>query len=273
MLVDQSPLGRSARSNPVTYVKAWDEIRQLFARTARAVSRGITPRDFSFNSPGGRCEVCRGTGWQTIDMQFLADVTVRCDACDGRRFQNRVLAVRYRGKNIGDVLALTVADASAFFVDQPKIVRRLNPLLETGLGYVTLGQPTATLSGGEAQRLKLASFIDARPAAGRGTLFLFDEPTTGLHALDIDRLLKTLRRLILLGHSVLSIEHNLQFLAASDWIVDLGPGGGDRGGRIVAEGSPEEIRRIPGSLTGRFLAELAPEPSPQPRKATVTGRD
>jgi len=270
LLVDQSPLGRSARSNPVTYVKAWDEIRQLFARTARAVSRGITARDFSFNSPGGRCEVCRGTGWQTIDMQFLADVTVPCDACDGRRFQNRVLTVRYRGKNIGDVLALTVADASAFFAEQPAIVQRLQPLVETGLGYVTLGQPTATLSGGEAQRLKLASFLDARAAAGHGTLFLFDEPTTGLHASDIERLLKTLRRLILLGHSVLAIEHNLQFLAASDWIVDLGPGGGDSGGRLVAEGPPEEIRRIPASLTGRFLAELAPEPSPEPRKAKGT---
>ncbi len=165
LLVDQSPLGRSARSNPVTYVKAWDEIRQVFARTARAVSRGITARDFSFNSPGGRCEMCRGTGWQTIDMQFLADVTVRCDSCDGRRFQNRVLAVRYRGKNIGDILAMTVSDASGFFAGEPRIVRRLQPLSETGLGYVTLGQPTATLSGGEAQRLKLASFIDARPAA------------------------------------------------------------------------------------------------------------
>jgi excinuclease ABC subunit A len=213
-------------------------------------------------------------------------VTVRCDACDGRRFQNRVLTVRYRGKNIGDVLGLTVADASAFFAEQPKIVRRLQPLVETGLGYVTLGQPTATLSGGEAQRLKLASFIDARAAPGgfggpqgpppqrrssnhshaHGTLFLFDEPTTGLHASDIERLLKTLRRLILLGHSVLAIEHNLQFLAASDWIVDLGPGGGDRGGRLVAEGPPAEIRRVPASLTGRFLAELAPEPSPEPRE-------
>jgi excinuclease ABC subunit A len=266
-LVDQSPLGRSARSNPVTYVKAWDEIRRVFAKTARAVSRGITARDFSFNSPGGRCEVCKGTGWQTIDMQFLADVTVRCDACDGRRFQNRVLAVRYRGKSIGDVLEMTVSDASRFFAEDSKIVRRLQPLLETGLGYVTLGQPTATLSGGEAQRLKLASFIDARPATGRGTLFLFDEPTTGLHSSDIERLLRTLRRLILLGHSVLSIEHNLQFLTACDWIVDLGPGGGERGGRIVAEGPPEEIRRSAASLTGRFLAELAPPQPPEDERA------
>ena len=270
LLVDQSPLGRSARSNPVTYVKAWDEIRQVFARTARAVSRGITARDFSFNSAGGRCEMCRGTGWQTIDMQFLADVTVRCDACDGRRFQNRVLSIRYRGKNIGDVLAMTVSDASVFFAGEPKIVRRLQPLAETGLGYVTLGQPTATLSGGEAQRLKLASFIDARPPSGRGTLFLFDEPTTGLHASDVERLLKTLRRLIYLGHSVLAIEHNLQFLAACDWIVDLGPGGGEKGGAVVAEGPPEEVRRNPSSLTGRFLAELAVPPPPDSRRAGMT---
>ena len=182
LLVDQSPLGRSARSNPVTYTKAWDEIRQVFARTARAVSRGITARDFSFNSAGRPLRDVPGTGWQTIDMQFLADVTVRCDACDGRRFQGRVLAVRYRGKNIGDVLAMTVRTPRCFFSDEPKIVRRLKPLLEAGLGYLPLGQPTATLSGGEAQRLKLASFLEIRPATSRGTLFLFDEPTTGLHA-------------------------------------------------------------------------------------------
>jgi len=260
LLVDQSPLGRSARSNPVTYTKAWDEIRKIFAATSRAVSRRITARDFSFNSAGGRCEVCKGTGWQTIDMQFLADVTVRCDACDGRRFQGRVLAVRHRGKNIGDVLAMTVDEATAFFSDVPPIVRRLAPLAEAGLGYLPLGQPTATLSGGEAQRLKLASFLEIRPAAVRGTLFLFDEPTTGLHAADVDRLLGTFRRLISRGHSVVAVEHHLEFLAASDWIIDLGPGGGDQGGSIVAEGPPEEIRRSPASLTGRFLAETAPPP-------------
>ncbi|MFN2632675.1 MAG: AAA family ATPase, partial [Thermoanaerobaculia bacterium] len=256
--VDQSPLGRSARSNPVTYVKAWDDIRQLFAKSGRAVSRGITARDFSFNSAGGRCEACRGTGWQTIDMQFLADVTVRCEACDGRRFQNRVLSVRYRGKSIGDVLDMTVSDAGRFFSEEPRIGKRLAPLVEVGLGYVKLGQPTATLSGGEAQRLKLASFLEIRPATTRGTLFLFDEPTTGLHSQDVDRLLKTLRRLISLGHSVIAVEHNLQFLAASDWLIDLGPGGGRDGGRIVAEGSPEDVRRVAESVTGQFLAELAP---------------
>ena len=264
LFVDQSPLGRSARSNPVTYMKAWDEVRQLFARSGRAVSRGITARDFSFNSAGGRCEVCKGTGWQTIDMQFLADVTVRCEACDGRRFQSRVLAVRYRGKSIGDVLDLTVAEAGRFFAEEPRIGKRLAPLVEVGLGYVKLGQPTATLSGGEAQRLKLASFLEIRPATTRGTLFLFDEPTTGLHAVDVERLLRTLRRLISLGHSVIAVEHHLQFLAASDWIIDLGPGGGKNGGSIVAEGSPEEIQRAPDSLTGRFLSELAPPQAGEP---------
>ena len=255
LLVDQSPLGRSARSNPVTYTKAWDEIRQAFAKSARAVSHGITARDFSFNSSGGRCEACRGTGWQTIDMQFLADVTVRCDVCDGRRFQGRVLAVRLCGKNVGDVLEMTIDDAAVFFAREQKIVRRLEPLREAGLGYMRLGQPTATLSGGEAQRLKLAAFLGIRPAASRGALFLFDEPTTGLHAKDVDRLIATLRRLIARGHSVLAVEHHLGFLEASDWIVELGPGGGDEGGRIIAEGPPAEIRRNAQSVTGRFLGE------------------
>jgi excinuclease ABC subunit A len=271
LLVDQAPIGRSARSNPVTYTKAWDEIRQVFARSARAVSRGITARDFSFNSAGGRCEACKGTGWQTIDMQFLADVTVRCDVCDGRRFQPKVLAVRHRGKNIHDVLSLTVEDASAFFGSDERIVKKLAPLVEVGLGYVELGQPTATLSGGEAQRLKLASFLEARPAGARGTLFLFDEPTTGLHARDVDRLLRTLRGLISRGHSVVAIEHHLDFLNASDWIIDLGPGGGSAGGRIVAEGSPAELRRSSASLTGQFLAELAPPPPPAERRSKNRG--
>jgi excinuclease ABC subunit A len=255
LLVDQSPLGRSARSNPVTYTKAWDEIRQLFARSARAVSRGITARDFSFNSPGGRCEACRGTGWQTIDMQFLADVTVRCEVCDGRRFQARILSVRLRGRNIDEVLEMTVEDAAAFFAAEEKIVRRLEPLREAGLSYVRLGQPTATLSGGEAQRLRLAAFLGIRPASTRGALFVFDEPTTGLHARDVDRLLETLRRLISRGHSVLAVEHHLGFLEASDWIVELGPGGGEDGGRLVTEGTPDDLKANPRSLTGRYLAD------------------
>jgi excinuclease ABC subunit A len=255
LLVDQSPLGRSARSNPVTYTKAWDEIRQLFAKGARAATRGLTARDFSFNSPGGRCEACKGTGWQTIDMQFLADVTVRCDRCDGKRFQSRVLSIRWRGKNVDDVLGLTVDDAAVFFDGEGRIARRLQPLRDVGLGYMTLGQPTATLSGGEAQRLRLASFLGIRPAATRGTLFLFDEPTTGLHAADVDRLLATLRRLISGGHSVIAVEHHLGFLAAADWIVDLGPGGGEAGGRLVAEGTPADIAAHPASRTGNYLAE------------------
>jgi excinuclease ABC subunit A len=254
LLVDQSPLGRSARSNPVTYTKAWDEIRSLFSKSARALSKGITARDFSFNSVGGRCETCKGTGWQTIDMQFLADVTVRCDACDGRRFQERVLAVRLRGKNIDSVLDMTVEEAAIFFAGEEKILRRLAPLREAGLGYMRLGQPTATLSGGEAQRLKLAAFLGIRPASSRGALFLFDEPTTGLHARDVDRLLATLRRLIARGHSVVAVEHHLAFLEASDWILELGPGGGDQGGRLIAEGAPAEIRSNPRSVTGKFLA-------------------
>jgi excinuclease ABC subunit A len=265
--VDQSPLGRSARSNPVTYTKAYDEIRRLFAGTARARTSGITARDFSFNTPGGRCEACQGRGVVTIDMQFLADVVVTCDRCDGRRFTPRVLAARYRGKNVDDVLQMTVAESLEFFRDSPKIVRKLAPLSEAGIAYLPLGQPTATLSGGEAQRLKLASFLEDRPS-GKGSLFLFDEPTTGLHVADVGGLLATFRRLIARGHSVVAIEHHLGFIAACDWVLDLGPGGGEAGGRIVAEGPPAEIARSPRSLTGRFLAERAGlGPSPSLREA------
>ena len=273
LLVDQSPLGRSARSNPVTYTKAWDEIRTLFGRSARAVSKGITAGDFSFNAPGGRCEACRGTGWQTIDMQFLADVTVRCDVCDGRRFQPKVLSIRVRGKNIDEVLEMTIDQASAFFFDEVKIVRRLEPLREAGLGYMRLGQPTATLSGGEAQRLKLAAFLGIRPAASRGALFLFDEPTTGLHAKDVERLLGTLRRLISRGHSVLAVEHHLEFIDASDWVIELGPEGGRGGGHLVAEGTPDDLRRNPRSLTGRFLAGDASEVAANRESAIRDGAD
>jgi excinuclease ABC subunit A len=266
LFVDQSPLGRSARSNPVTYTKAYDEIRQIFARTSRARAFGITARDFSFNTPGGRCESCQGTGHLTIDMQFLADVVVTCDRCDGRRFTPRVLGVRYRGKNIDDVLGLTVAQAIPFFSDVPRIARRLSPLAEVGLSYLPLGQPTATLSGGEAQRLKLASFLDDRPAS-RGSLFLFDEPTTGLHAADVGRLLATFAKLIARGHSIVAIEHHLGLIAASDWVVDLGPGGGHAGGEIVAEGPPAEIAKAARSETGRYLrGRLLPGPKEAGRK-------
>ncbi|HEX4440278.1 MAG TPA: excinuclease ABC subunit A, partial [Thermoanaerobaculia bacterium] len=273
LLVDQSPLGRSARSNPVTYTKAWDEVRTLFAKSARAVSKGVSAGDFSFNAPGGRCEACRGTGWQTIDMQFLADVTVRCDVCDGRRFQPKILSIRMRGKNVDDILDMTIDQASAFFFDHEKIVRRLEPLREAGLGYMRLGQPTATLSGGEAQRLKLAAFLGIRPAASRGALFLFDEPTTGLHARDVERLLGTLRRLISRGHSVLAVEHHLEFIEASDWVIELGPEGGAGGGHLVAEGTPADLRRNPRSLTGRFLAGDPPEAAPGGRESALRDGD
>jgi len=253
LFVDQAPLGRSARSNPVTYTKAYDEIRRAFAASGRAKAMRVTARDFSFNTAGGRCETCQGTGGITIDMQFLADVVVTCDRCDGRRFSSKVLGIRYRGKNIDDVLRMTVAEAMTFFSDLPKITKRLAPLAEVGLGYLPLGQPTSTLSGGEAQRLKLASFLDDR-VSPRGTLFLFDEPTTGLHSGDVDVLLRTFRKLIARGHSVVAIEHHLDFIAASDWVVDLGPGGGDRGGEVVAEGSPAEIAGAAQSETGRYLA-------------------
>ncbi len=256
LFVDQSPLGRSARSNPVTYTKAYEEVRALLAKTARARAFRVGARDFSFNTSGGRCEACQGTGVLTIDMQFLADVVVTCDRCDGRRFSPKVLGVRYRGKNVDDVLRMTVAEALSFFADAPKIVRRLAPLAEVGLSYLPLGQPTATLSGGEAQRLKLASFLEEKTSP-RGSLFLFDEPTTGLHSSDVEVLLRTLRRLISRGHSVVAIEHHLDFIAASDWVIDLGPGGGDRGGEIVAEGPPSELPKFPRSVTGRYLAERA----------------
>ncbi|HET7452459.1 MAG TPA: excinuclease ABC subunit UvrA [Thermoanaerobaculia bacterium] len=264
LFVDQTPLGRSARSNPVTYTKAYDEIRHAFASTGRARAARVTPRDFSFNTPGGRCEACQGTGVTTIDMQFLADVVVTCDRCDGRRFSAKVLAVRYRGKNIDDVLRMTVAEAMAFFADLPKVTRRLAPLAEVGLAYLPLGQPTSTLSGGEAQRLKLASFLEEK-SSPRGSLFLFDEPTTGLHTGDVDVLLGTFRKLIARGHSIVAIEHHLDFVAASDWVIDLGPGGGARGGEVVAEGTPAEIAAAPKSETGRFLARRAPAERPHPR--------
>jgi excinuclease ABC subunit A len=263
MFVDQTPLGRSARSNPATYTKAYEEVRQLFARTARARTFRVTARDFSFNAPGGRCEACQGTGVLTIDMQFLADVVVTCERCDGRRFNPNVLAVRYRGKNIDDVLKMTVDESFEFFADVPRLTKRLAPLREVGLGYLPLGQPTATLSGGEAQRLKLASFLEEK-SSPRGTLFLFDEPTTGLHSTDVDTLLATFRRLVARGHSVVAIEHHLEFIAACDWVIDLGPGGGRDGGEIIAEGPPIDIASCPRSETGRYLRgadDDAPEPA------------
>ncbi len=261
IFVDQSPIGRSARSNPATYLKAWDPIRALFAETREARRRGLRPRDFSFNVEGGRCEECQGTGTQTIDMQFLADVTVPCAKCDGRRFQDRILDVTYEGFNVTQVLDLTVTEAIRLYADQPRVTRGLVPLADVGLGYLRLGQSTATLSGGEAQRLKLASHL-AQAKQRNNILLLFDEPTTGLHPADLDVLLGVFDRLLDEGFSILVIEHNLELIAHADWIIDLGPEGGDEGGDVVVTGTPESIALHKTSHTARFLrSRLTPAQS------------
>ncbi len=252
-LVDQAPIGQSTRSNPVTYVKAYGAIRRLLAETPKARVAGVQPSDFSFNVAGGRCETCKGVGTVTYDMYFMADVTVVCQECGGRRFKKKVLDVRWNGRNIDDVLDMTVDDARAHFAEHDSITSRLKPLADVGLGYLRLGQNTATLSGGEAQRLKLASFL-AQPKKGRQDLFIFDEPTTGLHMADVQGLLRTFHRLVNAGHSLLVIEHNLDFITQADWVLDLGPDGGAGGGHLVAEGPPEAIAACPASPTGRFLA-------------------
>jgi excinuclease ABC subunit A len=261
VLVDQSPLGRTPRSNPVTYIKAYDTVREIFAATPEAREHGYAASHFSFNLPGGRCETCQGAGTVTVEMQFLADVELVCEECGGRRFKPSILEVRYKGKNIHDVLGMTVREALAFFSGHAKITHRLRVLEEVGLGYLRLGQSATTLSGGEAQRVRLAAHIagetsgfDASEPHAVRPLFIFDEPTTGLHFDDIHKLLAAFRKLIEAGGTVLVIEHNLDVLKTADWIIDLGPEGGDRGGMIVAAGPPEEIVRHPESYTGRYLA-------------------
>lgn len=259
LLVDQSPPGRSARSNPVTYVKAYDEIRKLYADTRKAMIMGISPGHFSFNTVGGRCETCEGLGMLTIDMQFMADVVITCHDCQGRRFNQNVLSIEVEGKNINDVLNMTVDEAAEFFKSHRKIGNKLKPLQEIGLGYLKLGQSTSTLSGGEAQRLKLASYLpghlqgDETAEAKDKYLFLFDEPTTGLHMADIALLVRAFRRLLAVGHSLIVIEHNIDFIAQADYLVDLGPEGGIGGGQIVAEGTVEEVMQCAESYTGQFL--------------------
>ncbi len=255
--VDQNPLSKSSRSNPVTYLKAYDEIRRLFADQQLSRQMGFTPAHFSFNTPGGRCEECQGEGTITIEMQFMADITMVCDQCHGKRFKQDVLDVQYRGKNIYDVLEMTVNQAIDFFSEDPackKIVARLKPLQDVGIGYVKLGQPGSTLSGGESQRVKLASFLAQENATP--TLFIFDEPTTGLHHRDIDVLLSALNALISRGHTVLIIEHNPMVILAADHVIDLGKEGGDEGGHIVAEGTPEQIMQCPDSYTGQALYRM-----------------
>ena len=275
VLVDQSPIGRTPRSNPVTYIKAFDAIRELFASLPEAQKRGYSAGHFSFNVPGGRCEACQGDGTVTVEMQFLADVELICEECRGTRYKSSVLEVRYKGKNIHDVLNLTVKEGLQFFSGVPKIVDKLRVLEEVGLGYLRLGQSATTLSGGEAQRMKLAAHLTPRsreeqernrespnrnPGAGRPlpkrTLYIFDEPTTGLHFDDVSKLLAAFRRLIDAGGSLVVIEHNLDVIKAADWVIDLGPEGGERGGEVVVTGTPEVIARSQKSHTGRWLSRV-----------------
>ena len=260
VLVDQSPIGRTPRSNPVTYMKAFDAIRAVFAATPEAKKRGYTAGHFSFNIPGGRCETCQGDGTVTVEMQFLADVELVCEECKGKRYKSGVLEVNYRGKNIHQVLQLTVREALAFFAAARKVVMRLKVLDEVGLGYLRLGQSATTLSGGEAQRVKLAAHLARETGASEETaprtLYIFDEPTTGLHFDDIQKLLGTFRKLIDAGATVLIIEHNLDVIKTADWIIDLGPEGGEAGGQVVVAGTPERVAKAAGSHTGQFLARV-----------------
>ena len=254
VLVDQAPIGRTPRSNPVTYLKAFDPIRVLFASTKEARARGLTASAFSFNVPGGRCDACDGEGEVRVEMQFLADVFVPCEHCDGKRFKPQVLEVEYRGRNINQVLKMTVREALSFFSTSPKVVRQLQVLDEIGLSYLQLGQPATTLSGGEAQRIKIASHLASR--GGDRTLYILDEPTTGLHFDDIAKLLAAFRRLLDAGHTLLVIEHNLDVIKTADWIIDLGPEGGDDGGQVVVTGPPETVAAHPDSHTGRYLQQV-----------------
>ena len=256
--VDQNPIGTSSRSNPATYLKAYDEIRRLFADQQLSKQMGFTPAYFSFNTDGGRCEECKGEGTITIPMQFMADIQIECDVCHGKRFKQEVLDVEYRGKNINDFLDMTVNEAIEFLGDQPgstekKIVARLKPLQDVGLGYIKLGQSSSTLSGGESQRVKLAYYLSQEKQSGM--LFIFDEPTTGLHFHDISVLMKSLNRLVDNGNTVVIIEHNMDVIKCADWVIDIGPEGGDAGGEVVAAGTPEQIAQCEKSYTAKFLKD------------------
>ena len=278
VLVDQSPIGRTPRSNPVTYLKAFDAIRELFASLPDARARRYTAGYFSFNVHGGRCDVCDGSGTVTVEMQFLADVELPCEECNGTRYKARALEIRYKGKNIHDVLSMTVHEALQFFAGHPKIQDRLRVLDDVGLGYIRLGQSATTLSGGEAQRVKLAAHLaNAKPSGNRTgkslmnrLLYILDEPTTGLHFDDVSKLLSACRQLIDSGGSLLVIEHNLDVLKTADWIIDLGPEGGSGGGRIVATGTPEEVAAVPGSHTGYWLRSVLADETLNPQEAIST---
>jgi excinuclease ABC subunit A len=258
--VDQSPIGRTPRSNPATYTGVFDHVRRLFSQVPESRVRGYQPGRFSFNVRGGRCEACAGDGVIKIEMHFLPDVYVTCEQCKGKRYNRQTLEVRYKGRSIADVLEMSVDEGLEFFRNIPVIARHMQTLMDVGLGYIKLGQPAPTLSGGEAQRIKLASELSKR-ATGR-TFYILDEPTTGLHFDDVRKLLSVLERLVDAGNTVVVIEHNLDVVKTADWIIDLGPEGGDAGGELVAAGPPEDLARSPGSHTGRVLAEvldLAPE--------------
>ena len=254
--IDQNPIGRSSRSNPVTYIKAYDDIRNLFASQKLSDIRGYKAKHFSFNVDGGRCETCKGEGEVTIEMQFMADVHLVCDTCNGKRFKKEVLEVTFQNKNIDEILTMTVDDAVAFFGEnkQDKISAKLQPLQDVGLGYVQLGQSSSTLSGGEAQRIKLASFL-VKGTSKEKTVFIFDEPTTGLHFHDIKKLLASFYALLDKGHTVIVVEHNLDLIKCADHIIDLGPEGGENGGQVVAEGTPEEVANSKKSFTAAYLKE------------------
>ncbi|MDR2006215.1 MAG: excinuclease ABC subunit UvrA, partial [Acidaminococcales bacterium] len=252
--IDQSPIGRTPRSNPATYTGVFDFIRELFSQTPDARMRGYKPGRFSFNVRGGRCESCRGDGVNKIEMHFLPDVYIPCDVCKGARYNHETLEVRYRGKNIAQVLDMVVSEAAEFFQNLPRIHKKLAVLDDVGLGYIKLGQAATTLSGGEAQRVKLATELSRR---GTGkTLYLLDEPTTGLHMADTHKLLEVLQRLVEAGDTVLVIEHNLDVIKTADWIIDLGPEGGDRGGEVLAAGPPEQIAKTKKSHTGAYLKNM-----------------
>jgi len=254
--VDQNPIGRSSRSNPVTYIKAYDDIRALFSKQKLSVLRNYQPKHFSFNVDGGRCDTCKGEGAVTIEMQFMADVQLLCDDCNGKRFKKQVLEIKFNEKTIDDVLTMTIDDAIAFFDThkETKIKTKLQPLQDVGLGYVTLGQSSSTLSGGEAQRIKLASFLGKGSKAETG-LFIFDEPTTGLHFHDIKKLLASFNALIDKGHSIIVIEHNIELIKCADYIIDLGLDGGKKGGQLIFEGTPEELIKNKKSYTAPYLKE------------------
>jgi excinuclease ABC subunit A len=253
-MVDQNPIGRSSRSNPVTYVKAWDEIRNLYASQPVSKAAGLKPSAFSFNVEGGRCDVCQGEGEVKIEMQFMADIFLTCETCGGKRFKQHILDVTYQDKNVSEVLTMTIDEALEFFAKEPKIVNRIKPLYDVGLGYVQLGQSSNTLSGGEAQRIKLASFL-VKGNNTHKTLFIFDEPTTGLHFADIKKLLKSFDALLEHGNTIIVIEHNMDVIKCADWVIDIGPEGGDNGGKVIFEGIPENLIKEKDSYTGKFLKE------------------